>query len=157
VSALSLEQRIARLEAAELIKTMKARYCDLCDRGYEPDGLAALFTEDAVWDGGIFGRYEGRAAIHAFFKGVSGTLTFAAHLVLNPIITVIDDETATGKWRLWQPVTANEPNGPISKILVAAYDDVYVRVEGEWLYKSLHLTVNFFEPLSDGWAQTAVP
>ena len=154
---LSLEQRVARLEAGDRIRAMKALYCDLCDRGYDPDGLAALFAEDAVWDGGIFGRYEGRAAIYEFFKGISGTLTFAAHLVMNPIITVIDDDTATGQWRLWQPVTATEPSGPVSKILVAAYEDIYVQIEGQWLYKSLTLTVNFFEPLSEGWARTAVP
>jgi len=42
------------------------RYAELCDAAYDPDGLAALFTEDATWssrtrDGSVdFGRYEGR-------------------------------------------------------------------------------------------------
>ncbi len=48
MSDLSLEQRISRLEAIEQIRAMKAVYCDLCDRGYDPDGLAALFIDDAV-------------------------------------------------------------------------------------------------------------
>jgi SnoaL-like domain len=156
MTALSLEQRIARLESAEQIRAMKAHYCEICDRGYDPDELAALFTEDAVWDGGLFGRHEGRAAIHAFFAAISGSLVFAAHLVMNPVIEFVDDDTARGKWRLWEPATVNENGTLDSKILLAAYEDVYVKVGGTWLYKSLRLHANFFAPLREGWANSAV-
>jgi len=156
MEALSLEQRVARLESMEQIRALKAVYCDLCDRGYDPDGLSALFTEDAVWDGGPFGRHEGRQAIHDFFKGVSHSLVFAAHLVTNPIIAFQDDDTAHGKWRLWEPATVNEDGKLVSKILLAAYEDVYVKVDGRWLVKSLKLHLNFLAPLSDGWADIAV-
>ena len=60
---MSLEERIQRLEDIEAIKQLKAEYCAYCDDGYNPDGIANLYTEDAVWDGGPFGRYEGRDAI----------------------------------------------------------------------------------------------
>ncbi|MCB8881286.1 nuclear transport factor 2 family protein [Acidisoma cellulosilytica] len=156
MAELSLEQRVARLESLEEIRTLKAVYCDLCDRGYEPVGLSALFTEDAVWDGGPFGKHEGRQAIHDFFAGVSNSLVFAAHLVMNPVISFIDDDTAEGKWRLWEPATVNEDGKLVSKILLSAYEDVYVRQDGKWLVKSLKLHVNFFAPLADGWAGIAV-
>ena len=58
-----LERRVRALEDIEAIKQLKYRYADACDRGYDADALADLFTEDAVWDGGLFGRYEGREAI----------------------------------------------------------------------------------------------
>jgi hypothetical protein len=151
----SLEQRIARLESIEQIRTLKAVYCEFCDRDYDPEGLAGLFTEDAVWDGGIFGRYEGRQAIRQFFQGVSGSLVFAAHLVMNPIISFVDNDTATGKWRLWQPATQNEGGKLECKFLLAAYDDVYVRTAGTWLHKSVKVQVNFFEPVTSGWAHSA--
>ncbi len=151
----SLEQRIARLELIEQIRTLKAVYCEFCDRDYDPEGLAGLFTEDAVWDGGIFGRYEGRQAIRQFFQGVSGSLVFAAHLVMNPIISFVDNDTATGKWRLWQPATQNEGGKLECKFLLAAYDDVYVRTAGTWLHKSVKVQVNFFEPVTSGWAHSA--
>ncbi len=154
--SLSLEQRIARLESIEQIRTMKAVYCDFCDRGYDPDGLAGLFTEDAVWDGGIFGRHEGKPAIRAFFQSISGSLVFAAHLVTNPVISFIDDDTATGKWRLLEPASVNEAGTLDSKLLLAAYNDVYVRVDGTWLHKSVTVHANFFEPISKGWAHAAV-
>ena len=58
-----LERRIKALEDIEEIKKLKARYCAYCDDSYDADGIAALFTEDAVWDGGIRGRAEGRQDI----------------------------------------------------------------------------------------------
>ena len=56
----SLEARIHRLEDIESIRALKARYCMYCDDHYDVEGLASLFTEDAVWDGGIRGKAVGR-------------------------------------------------------------------------------------------------
>ena len=39
---MTIEDRLARLEAIEEIKQLKARYCALCDADYVPDGLAAI-------------------------------------------------------------------------------------------------------------------
>jgi hypothetical protein len=151
--ALSIEERLARLEAVEEIKALKARYCALCDANYEPDGLAAMFLPDAVWDGGLFGRYEGREAIRAFFAGISGSIRFAAHLVLNPIIEVQSAEAATGQWRLIMPCTVTADDGKAeARWLLSAYDEVYARYEGEWLFRSLKVTVNFYSPHLKGWA-----
>jgi len=54
---------VRRLEDIEAVKQLKYRYAAFCDQDYDPDGLAPLFTENAIWDGGIMGRYEGRDAI----------------------------------------------------------------------------------------------
>ncbi len=149
----SMEERLARLEAIEEIKALKARYCALCDADYDPDGLAALFLPDGIWDGGPFGRYEGRAAIRTFFQGISGTIRFAAHLVLNPIIEVQGPDTATGKWRLIMPCTVTGDDGVAeARWLLSAYDEVYARHDGKWLFRTLHLTVNFYAPHLKGWA-----
>ena len=56
----NLEKRIKVLEDIEDIKRLKRRYCLYCDDSYDADALADLFTEDAVWDGGIRGKSEGR-------------------------------------------------------------------------------------------------
>jgi uncharacterized protein (TIGR02246 family) len=150
----SVEDRLARLEAIEDIKALKARYCALCDADYDPEGLAALFVQDGIWDGGeTFGRHEGRDAIRAFFNGVSGTITFAAHLVLNPIIDVRGPDTAMGKWRLIMPCTvAREDGSPEARWLLSAYDETYARVDGRWLFKTLTVTTNFYAPHLTGWA-----
>ena len=88
----SLEARVARLEAVEEIRVLKARYADVCDTGYDPDRMLPFFTQDAVWDGGErFGRYEGIDAIYGFFRGVSSQITWALHYMIAPVIEVSDD------------------------------------------------------------------
>ena len=154
----TLEAQIARLSAIEDIKQLKARYCSYCDRQYDPDGLAGLFVEDGVWDGGPeFGRHAGRAAIHAFFKGASGSIVFAAHLVMNPIIEV-DGDRASGQWRLIMPCTVRDAAGIAeARWLLSAYDETYVRVNERWLFNSLTVDSQFYAGHLEGWAaQTAV-
>ena len=147
----SLERRIARLTSIEDIKQLKARYCAYCDDGYDPRGVGSLFVADAVWAGGErFGRYEGRAAIEGFFAGISGDIVFAAHLVLNPIITV-EDDAANGKWWLLMPCTTNIDRQREARWLLGEYDDDYVKRDGLWLFKKLRLDVKFFAPHLKGW------
>ena len=99
----ALERRIRRLEDLEEIKQLKARYAAYCDANYDADALAALFTADAVWDGGMLGRSEGREAIRQFFRGSSQRISFAIHNILSPIIEITGD-TATGTWYSCKPV-----------------------------------------------------
>lgn len=58
----------------------------MCDDNYDADGIANLFTEEAVWDGGMRGRAEGREEIRSFFRSAPQRLPFAIHMVMNPII-----------------------------------------------------------------------
>jgi uncharacterized protein (TIGR02246 family) len=94
--------RIDRLEAIEQIRRLKARYFAYCDNNYDPDGIASLFTEDAVWEGGSFGHYKGREEIREHFQRVSREIVFAAHLGMNAIIDVNGD-TASAQWRMIMP------------------------------------------------------
>ncbi len=158
MTAGTLEQQVARLVAIEDIKNLKAVYCSYCDAHYDPDGLANLFVEDGVWDGGTeFGRHTGRIAIKEFFSGASGSIVFAAHLVMNPIIEV-DADTATGKWRLLMPCTVlDETNKAEARWLLSAYDEQYVKVDSRWLFKSLTVDSQFYAAHLTGWAdQTTV-
>ena len=116
----ALERRIRRLEDLEEIKQLKARYAAYCDANYDADALAALFTADAVWDGGMLGRSEGREAIRQFFRGSSQRISFAIHNILSPIID-ITGETATGTWYLLQ--TCTYTNGNQAVLGAATYHD----------------------------------
>ena len=64
---------------AEAIRNLKARYAALCDKQYDADGIAMLFTEDALWESPGLGRFEGREAIRGFFRGASEIFSFAIH------------------------------------------------------------------------------
>ncbi len=154
---LSLEEKIHRLYASHEIKNLKALYCAYCDDNYNPRGLASLFTENAVWDGGPeFGRHSGRDAIRDFFANVSGSILFAAHLVMNPIIEVSKDR-ATGQWRLIMPCTVREPNQEAeAKWLLSKYDEEYEFSDSKWLFSKMTVESQFYSGHKEGWAQDTI-
>ena len=146
-----LEARIRRLEDIEAIKQLKARYCFLCDDGYDADALAELFTEDAVWDGGDLGKAVGRAKIHKLFTNSPKALSFAVHMVMNPVIK-IDGDRAEGIWYLYQAATQRIQDRPLWGS--ARYDEEYVRVGEEWKFANLRLTSFFWTLFDEGWVKT---
>ena len=151
----TLEQRIARLEAHNDICKLMAEYLLIADTGYDADKISALFAADATWEGDGFGRHEGRQAIWDFFDSLSGALVFAAHFVTNPIITFEADDRARGAWRLFQTATVNSDGALDSNLLVAAYDNEFVQIGDGWMFQSVNVHVNFFEPIDKSWAETA--
>ena len=69
ITAAETARLVRQLADIESIRQLKHRYCELCDADYDADALAALFTDDAVWDGGPMGAHHGRDAIRRFFEG----------------------------------------------------------------------------------------
>jgi hypothetical protein len=146
------DTRLAKLQAAEDIRHLKARYADVCDTGYDPERMRPFFTDDAVWDGGRFGRYEGMDAICGFFAGVSAQIVWALHYMVAPVITVDDDlVTARGSWYLWQPCTLVTPDGPRAMWLTGRYADRYRRERDCWRFSEVLLDVQTVSPLEEGW------
>ena len=151
----NLAARIARLEAIEDIRALKARYADVCDTGYEPDRMRPLFTADAFWDGGErFGRYDGVDAICGFFRDVSSRITWALHYMVAPVVEVSDDlRTATASWYLLEPCTMTTDDGPRAVLLTGRYADAYRREPEGWKIAGLTLDCQAISPLDEGWVR----
>jgi limonene-1,2-epoxide hydrolase len=145
-----LHTRIRRLEDIEAVKQLKYRYCMACDDDYNPAELAPLFTEDAVWDGGAMGRFEGREAIRTFFAGASKLVPFAVHQVTNPVIE-IDGDLAHGHWYLWEPIVFAQ--GDHALWMAGRYDDRYRRDGDRWLFEAV---TDFYGLILGGQADTAI-
>ena len=145
-----LEARVRALEDTDAIRNLKARYAELCDDNYNPEGIAALFVADAVWDGGPLGRFEGREAIREFFRGASKIFTFAIHYSLNAQIEVTGD-TAWARWLLFMPCTVAD--GGQAMWRAGIDDEEYVRVNWQWMFKSKRSTGIFNTPFESGWAK----
>ena len=149
---MNLEQRLIRVESIEAIRTLKARYCDLCDEGYEADALCALFTEDAVWDGGKLGVYEGIEKIHEFFVDMPNVMSFAIHNVTNSAVELSQDgQSAVARWYLIQMATQKEQN--LAVWLTGRYVDQLVLENDIWKFKHVSLTARFYSPYDQGWAE----
>ena len=146
-----LENRIMDLEAADEIRNLKATYAAACDDNYNPDAIAALFVEDAVWESDGLGNFEGREAIREFFRGISSYFTFALHYGLNPKIEVAGD-TARARWYLFMPCTVSDGGRALWRAGID--DEEYVRVDGRWMFKRKKSTTIFNTPFEEGWATT---
>jgi limonene-1,2-epoxide hydrolase len=152
-SELTIAARLQRIEDIETIKQLKARYCAFCDDNYNPQGIASLFTDDGVWDGGDLGKAEGHAAIIKFFERAPSAFSFAIHHVMNPIIEV-DGDRATGRWYLLQPLTRRSREGEEGAMWLAGrYEDEYVRIIREWKFKRLKFITRFLASYEEGWAR----
>jgi hypothetical protein len=143
-------EKIQWLYDVEHIKQLKHRYCAFCDDDYNPQGIAGLFSEDGVWDGGAFGLAETRAGIAAFFAETSEVVSFANHYVCNPIID-IDGDKASGRWDLWQPMVMKEDDAAVW--LVAKYNERYVRDGSGWLIQHLLLDIRALSPYELGFGK----
>jgi len=146
-----IERRLQVLEDAETIRNLKARYAALCDNQYDADGIASLFTEDAVWESPALGRFEGREAIRSFFQGASGIFSFAIHYSLNGHIEV-EGDTARARWYLFMPCTVAAGNQAVWR---AGIDhETYARVDGTWMFRHKRSEPLMSVPFEAGWAKT---
>jgi hypothetical protein len=156
----ALRERVERSEAALAIHELKARYARLVDERYvrgavapaevvaaRAEAIAALFTEDGVWDGGpALGVARGRGEIAARMR--APTLAFSWHFFVKPRIEVLAPDRAQARWDILAPCT--RADGAPSW-LVGFEDDEYARVGGEWLHRRMRLTTVFMAPHATGW------
>jgi hypothetical protein len=157
----ALERRLRVLEDAEAIRRLKAHYAELVDARYargrplpaeelEPLArrIAALFSADAVWDGGpALGVCRGREAIRQRF--LQPTLHFSWHYFVKPRIDV-DGDRARATWDVLAPCTTTDDR---PHWMAGVEEDEYARVDGEWLHSRMRLRVVFMAPHARGWVR----
>ena len=98
----SLEQRVARLEAIEAIRQLKARYLDACDRKQPAEVRACFVDGEMVIDYDRVGELGSADELTALFErfGCEPHIV-EMHHAQNPQITVRDEDTASGRWGLY--------------------------------------------------------
>ena len=165
IAALSIEERVDRLESIEAIKRLKARYAEFADGKYTADHRkkpqrerdavawqqALCFTENAEWKAGQFGELTGRQALFENFR--EKPFLFALHIYMNPLIEV-DGDHGTGRWVHWLLATEEATGKPVH---MGAYTlDEYRRVDGEWLFSRVELVQKFMVPFGQPWTPAAL-
>ncbi|MBW2396983.1 MAG: nuclear transport factor 2 family protein [Deltaproteobacteria bacterium] len=148
---IELERRITRIEDIEAIKQLKARYCEICDDGHDPDRVTRIFAEDGAWRSGP-DKAEGHAAIRELFLGFQRRISYSQHMVMNPIIEV-DGTEAHAVWYFFGCFTFRENNE--ARWLAARYHEDYVKLDGTWKIKRLRVRGPAMNARYDeGWAPT---
>jgi hypothetical protein len=147
-------RELRRLLDMEAIRKVKLLYAGLMD-SRRLDDLAAIFTEDALCEFGPYGKWEGRATIHAnyaeVFAGGDALLFGSLHNTCNHWIELTGDKTAVGRSYLIDVVTNKAPDeNPI--VWFGIYDEAYEKVGGQWLISRCSLEFLWPERhLNDGF------
>jgi uncharacterized protein (TIGR02246 family) len=145
---MSVEARLARLEARAQIEELRANYCYHVDDA-DGEAFASLFAEDALLDFGSAGTYAGREELRDFVESVvPDHYEFIVHMVHNPVIRV-DGDSATGRWYFEAPATTTDGE---DVWIQGRYDDEYARVDGEWLFAAVTARFNYVADYDEGWS-----
>ena len=130
---------MSRTEITDLVH----RYADAVVRRDE-NRWASTWAPDAVWELGKGRRVEGRDAIVDLWNSAMDGFRAVVQNVVNGTAE-LDDGTGrgTGRWYIiehWH--RADDSRG----ILLAHYDDAYVRTADGWLFASRELVVQYGGP-----------
>ncbi len=137
-----------RDEIGELVH----RYSDaVCRKDREQ--WAACWSEDAWWDLGKGRLTRGRHDIVEYWQAAVDGLHVVVQLVHNGAVT-FDGDAASGRWYVSEHM---ERGDGVKGMLLAWYDDTYVRVNGGWLFASRSLGSLYHGPPDLSGAFTPLP
>ncbi len=145
----------------EQIIDLVHRYSDAVTR-YDAEAWAQTWAADATWDLAKGREFAGREAIVEYWHSAMRGLNIVVQVVHNGTVMVTGADTATGRWYVSEHMhRATGERG----ILLAWYDDTYVRGDGQWCFARRALTrlyagpsdlsADFIQPADSGW--TASP
>jgi SnoaL-like domain len=105
---------------------------------------ASTWAADAVWELGKGRRVEGRDNIVALWTAAMGGFAAVVQNTVNGTASLDEDAgTGTGRWYIIEHFQrADDTRG----ILLAYYDDAYVRIDGRWLFASRELVISYGGP-----------
>ena len=129
---MNIEERLARLEALEAIRRLKARFLNACDR-QDPEAVRDCFAEgEVIIDMSYFGQCANR---DEFVDGIFVPRGCHEHVIdlhqcANPELEILDDTSARGVWSLnYRNINTLERT---VTLLSALYHDEYRKIDGEW-------------------------
>ena len=140
------ETTLRALADREAIRDLANRYAH-CVWRKDVDGAVSLFADDGEMDTGDRPAIRGRAALRAEYGRMITGPQF--HPFGHNHLIELHGDTASGICYLDLRATM----AGTSMIGSGYYDDRYIRVAGEWKFQSRKLTLCYFVPLRQGWAE----
>ncbi len=130
--ALSIEQRLRRLEDRDEIHQLFVDYGQYLDAG-DFASYADLFAADGEVRLGPMGSAQGRDQIKALMeRALAGVIGTSYHLITSPRVQ-IDGDTATSEV-MWT-VVQRGPDGAPVLAMIGRHRDELVREDGRWRFR----------------------
>ena len=118
------------------ISELVHRYSDAVSRKDRVQ-WSATWADDAHWDLGKGRVATGKADIVSLWQQAIDQFVVVVQMVHNGSVSINHDgDTARGRWYISEHVRRNTG---VLGIMLAWYDDTYVRVDGTWLFSSRSL------------------
>jgi uncharacterized protein (TIGR02246 family) len=150
--ALTLEQRVQRIEDREAIRDLILAYAVRLD-ARDFDAYVDLFAQDGVWQNGATIR-RGREEIRAMLTDIYGEDPGAdpadpSYRIVSNVEIELEGDRATARSR--QLTIMRGADGAPEPVLSGIYEDRLVREGGVW--KILHRTDRVVMPTPEEWRQ----
>jgi ketosteroid isomerase-like protein len=138
---------VHRLADLEEIRELARRYAHYVWQ-QDAAGAVDLFTVDGEMHTGDRPPIVGRAALAEMYRGTLSEGKFQP-FVHNHVVE-LNGDAATGTCYL----DLRAVHDGQSMIGAGYYEDVYVRVDGVWKFRSRRLNLLWYVPIADGWVKT---
>lgn len=144
-----LESRLRVLEDIEAIRRLKATHYRAVDT-QNRELLLSIFTDDIVWESGIFGRLEGLQEMREMVDAMPIRLKFSVHYITNGAIDVHGD-SARGTWYGLVACTMAATGQAAWGSTVV--EEEYARLADGWKIKRFLQQPQFWTPFDKGWVE----
>ena len=139
----ALEAHVERFESIEAIRTLRARYHELVNEDAGPR-LYELFAPDAAIVYGGRPEVRGRENIRAFFA--TFPVQCARQFIHSHVVDVQGDRGTGFSYLDGRPVRDGK-----SYYVVGRFDDEYIRLDGQWMFQRVVLSVHYMIEAAERW------
>jgi len=139
----ALARRVEQIDSIEAIRALRARYHELVNED-AGNRLHELFSPGAAVSYGGRPEVRGRENIRAFFA--SFPVQSARQFIHSHVVQVEGDRGKGCSYLDGRPVRDGK-----SFYVVGRFDDEYVRLDGQWLFQRVTLSVHYMIEASERW------
>ena len=139
----ALTERVECMESIEAIRALRARYHELVNED-AGNRLYELFAHDAHVAYGGRPEVRGRDNIRAFFA--SFPVQTARQFIHSHVVQVQGDRGTGSSYLDGRPVRDGK-----SFYVVGRFDDEYIRLEGQWFFQRVTLSVHYMIEAAERW------
>lgn len=140
---MSLEQRIAQLEAKDEIRELTARYCHAVVDG-DADTIVTLFCKNGAFRMRKAGA-EGRTKLAEFYAGLSAKTH--KPFIQNHVVELQSEDQATGRCSVEIRIVQDG----VAYTAAGHYLDTYRKEDGKWRFAKRQYNSYHYVPLAQGW------
>lgn len=142
-AALSVEERLRRIEARNAITDLVATYARGADRCNDPAILGPLFAPDATWVAEGFAALEGCEAIaRGLAELAASRVRWSIHYMIAPQVALsADGYSAQCRWYLWELCTMQAGDDTRDEWLGGWYDSEVKWTDEGWKFTKVRLDV----------------